>query len=162
MKMLLHQQKPRDPIYDVIRPSKPESLVSKTSPPPPVLSFNPNYVAKVRIFFLMVSLFCISIMFTLCKVLYSTLAVPNSCSNTDATFGRYLNGLKSARQQSACSTGVCCCKRAIKHVVTVHQLVVLVGSLEPSCQHQFKEQCLLEQESIIMSRAGEEEGSGQV
>ncbi|KAJ6653821.1 hypothetical protein lerEdw1_008665 [Lerista edwardsae] len=47
VKMLLHQQKPRDPIYDVIRPSKPEGLVSKTSPPPPpVLSFNPNYVAK--------------------------------------------------------------------------------------------------------------------
>lgn len=46
VKMLLHQQKPRDPIYDVIRPSKPESLFSKTSPPPPVLSFNPNYIAK--------------------------------------------------------------------------------------------------------------------
>ncbi|XP_066480490.1 regulator of G-protein signaling 22 [Tiliqua scincoides] len=49
VKILLHQQKPRDPIYEVTRPSKPESPVSKdptSSPSPPVLNFNPNYTAK--------------------------------------------------------------------------------------------------------------------
>ncbi|XP_053106515.1 regulator of G-protein signaling 22 isoform X2 [Hemicordylus capensis] len=49
LKKMLHQQKPRNPIYDVMRPSKPKVPVSKeldskdSSPLPQVLSFDPNY-----------------------------------------------------------------------------------------------------------------------
>ncbi|XP_061460055.1 regulator of G-protein signaling 22 isoform X2 [Rhineura floridana] len=49
LKKMLREQKPRNPIFDVTRPAKPESPISKSPPPPPppsVLSFDPNYIAK--------------------------------------------------------------------------------------------------------------------
>ncbi|XP_077207926.1 regulator of G-protein signaling 22 [Paroedura picta] len=46
LKRILVQQKPRNPIYDVTRPKSETPVFKDTSPPPPDLSFDPNYVVK--------------------------------------------------------------------------------------------------------------------
>ncbi|KAH0617532.1 hypothetical protein JD844_015881 [Phrynosoma platyrhinos] len=56
LKKLLYEQKPRNPIYDVTRPTKPESPASKdpspppqAPPPPPYLNIDLNYAAMATV-----------------------------------------------------------------------------------------------------------------
>ncbi|XP_015261338.1 PREDICTED: regulator of G-protein signaling 22 [Gekko japonicus] len=46
LKKMLTEHKPRNPIYDVIRPKSETPVFKDTSPPPPDLSFDPSYVVK--------------------------------------------------------------------------------------------------------------------
>ena len=61
LRKMLYEQKPRKPIYDVTKPARSETPLSKDSSPPPlpqIVDFDLNYKTMVRICVFSASLFC--------------------------------------------------------------------------------------------------------